>query len=66
MNLRPLPYETATDDLCCLADIDRSISELDRAFTHLSDRSFGCLSSSYKQLADAVVRVVADRSRWLA
>lgn len=66
MTPRPLPPQTTADDLRHLAEIDRSLGDLDRAFAHLSDRSFGCLSRSYQKLADAVLRVMAERSRFSA
>jgi hypothetical protein len=63
VNLRPLPPETTIQDLRLLADIDCAISDLDQAFSHLSDRSFACLSRSYQRVADAVLRVAIERSR---
>lgn len=66
MEIRPLSPHTTVDDLRCLAEIDRSLGDLDRAFAHLSDRSFNCLSRSYQRLADAVLRVMAERARFSA
>jgi hypothetical protein len=64
VNLRPLPQNTAEQDLRTLAEIDFATSALDLAFSRLSDRSFACLSRSYQRLADAVLRVVAERARF--
>ena len=64
MNSRPLPPETTTDDLRCLAEIDRSVANLDQAFADLSDRSFRCLSRRYQRLADVVFAVMAERARF--
>ena len=62
MNLRPLPPDTSSQDLQRLADIDLAVSNLDQAFSHLSDRSFACLSRPYQRLAEAVIRVAVERS----
>ena len=59
---RPLLPHTTTEDLRCLAEIDRSLG-IYNAYAHLSDRSFACLSRSYQKLADAVFRVVTERAR---
>lgn len=61
MNLRPLPPNQNSKDLRCLGEIDAAICALDLAFTFLSDRSFDCLSASYKRLADDVLIVIAER-----
>lgn len=63
MNPRPLPPDTSSQDLQRLADIDYAVGSLDQAFSYLSDRSFETLSRSYQRLADAVMRVVAERAR---
>ncbi len=62
MNPRPLPPHTSSKDLQLLADIDYAVSDLDQAFSHLSDRSFACLRRPYQRLADAVLRVAVDGS----
>lgn len=62
MNPRPLPPDTSSQDLQLLADIDYAVSDLDQAFSHLSDRSFDCLSRPYQRLAEAVLRVAIERS----
>ena len=62
MNPRPLPPDTSSQDLQRLADIDCAVSDLDQAFSHLSDRSFACLSRPYHRLAEAVLRVAVERS----
>jgi hypothetical protein len=66
MTPRPLLPDTTPKDLQCLADIDGAVSGLDVAFSHLSDRSFQLLTKPYQRLADAVLRVVAERSRFRA
>jgi len=62
VNPRPLPPDTSTQDLQLLADIDYAVSGLDQAFSHLSDRSFACLSRPYQRLPEAVLRVAIARS----
>jgi len=61
--VKPLPPDITAQDIQRLGDIDAAISGLDLAFSHLSDRSFACLSRSYQRLADAILRVVAERAR---
>jgi hypothetical protein len=62
VNPRPLPPDTSSQDLQLLADIDYAVLDLDQAFSHLSDRSFACLSRPYQRLADTVLRVAVERS----
>ena len=63
MTLRPLPPNTSSQDLQLLADNDYAVSDLNQAFSHLTDRSFNCLSRPYQRLAEAVLRVAVERSR---
>ena len=56
MKPSPLPHNTTAEN--------RAISGLDLAFTHLSDRSFASLTKTYQRLADAVLRVVAERAHF--
>ena len=62
MNTKPLPPNTSSKDLQLLLEIDLAVSELDQAFSLLSDRSFNCLSRPYQRLAAAIRRVAVDRS----
>ena len=66
MQPKPLLSGLTEDDVQCLGNIDAALAQLDRAFAYLSDPAFEQLPKEYRQLAGAVLRVYAERSRFVA